>query len=57
MAQSLFQVQGLSRSFGEFQAVNPIDFHLNAGEIIILTGSNGGGKTTLLQTIAKYAGI
>jgi len=57
MAQSLLQVQGLSQSFGKFQAVNPIDFHLNVWEIIILTGPNGGGKTALLQTIANYAGI
>jgi ABC-2 type transport system ATP-binding protein len=51
MAQPLLQVKGLSRSFGEFQAVSPLDFHLNAGEIIILTGPNGGGKTTLLHCI------
>jgi ABC-2 type transport system ATP-binding protein len=51
MAQPLLQVKGLSRSFGEFQAVSPLDFYLNEGEIIILTGPNGGGKTTLLHCL------
>jgi ABC-2 type transport system ATP-binding protein len=52
MGQPLLQVIGLSRSFGEFQAVKPLDFNLNAGEIIILTGSNGAGKTTLLYCLS-----
>jgi ABC-2 type transport system ATP-binding protein len=51
MAQPLLQVIGLSRSFGEFQAVNSVSFQLNPGEIIILTGPNGGGKTTLLHCL------
>jgi ABC-2 type transport system ATP-binding protein len=51
MIQPLLQVKGLTRSFGEFQAVNSIDFTLNAGDIIILTGPNGGGKTTLLHCL------
>jgi len=52
MTQPLLQVIGLSRSFGEFQAVKPLDFIINAGEIIILTGSNGAGKTTLLYCLS-----
>jgi ABC-2 type transport system ATP-binding protein len=52
MTQSLLQAKRLSRSFGEFQAVKPLDFNLNAGEIVILTGSNGSGKTTLLYCLS-----
>ncbi len=48
MAQVLLYTIGLSRSFGEFQAVYPTDINLNAGEIVFLTGPNGAGKTTLL---------
>jgi ABC-2 type transport system ATP-binding protein len=44
----LLQTIGLSRSFGEFQAVNPLDINIYPGETIILTGPNGAGKTTLL---------
>jgi ABC-2 type transport system ATP-binding protein len=51
MTRPLLQVIGLSRFFGEFQAINPVNFQINAGEIIILTGPNGCGKTTLLQCL------
>jgi ABC-2 type transport system ATP-binding protein len=52
MAQPLLQAKGLSKSFGEFQAVKPLDFNINAGEIIVLTGPNGSGKTTLLYCLS-----
>jgi len=52
MVQPLLQAEGLSRSFGEFQAVKPLDFVINAGEIVILTGPNGAGKTTLLNCLS-----
>lgn len=52
MAQTLLQAQGLSRSFGEFQAVHALDLEIHAGEIIILTGPNGAGKTTLLHCMS-----
>ncbi len=52
MRNSLLDVRGLTRSFGEFQAVKPVDFEITAGEIIILTGPNGSGKTTLLHCLS-----
>ncbi len=48
MGHPLLQTIGLSRSFGEFQAVSSLDIKVYAGETIILTGPNGAGKTTLL---------
>ena len=52
MGNYLLEVKGLSRSFGEFQAVKPVDIDIAAGEIIILTGPNGSGKTTLLHCLS-----
>jgi ABC-2 type transport system ATP-binding protein len=52
MGNYLLDVKGLTRSFGEFQAVRPVDFEISAGEIIILTGPNGSGKTTLLHCLS-----
>src|SRR4030042_5538663 len=48
MTQPLLQAKGLTRSFGEFQAVHTLDLEIHPGEIVVLTGPNGSGKTTLL---------
>ena len=52
MDQALLQAVGLSRAFGDLQAVRPTQFGILAGEIIVLTGPNGAGKTTLLQCLS-----
>jgi ABC-2 type transport system ATP-binding protein len=52
MTHTLLQAIDLSRSYGEYQAVYPLDFTIDAGEVIILTGANGAGKTTLLYCLA-----
>ncbi len=50
--QPLLQVNGLYRSFGEFQAIKPLSFDLNGGEIVLLSGPNGAGKSTLLNCLS-----
>jgi ABC-2 type transport system ATP-binding protein len=48
----LLSASELSRSYGNFQALAPIQLDLHAGEIVALTGSNGAGKTTLLLCLS-----
>jgi len=52
MAQPVLKVNDLSRSFGGFQAIKPVSFELNSGEIAILSGPNGAGKSTLLYCLS-----
>jgi len=52
MGQPLLQAISLSRSYGDFQALKPLDFVIQAGEVVILTGPNGAGKTTLLNCLS-----
>ena len=42
----------ISRSFGKFQALAPVDLTLLEGQVIVLTGANGAGKTTLLHCLS-----
>jgi ABC-2 type transport system ATP-binding protein len=46
-------VQDLSKQYGEFVALAPTNFSVQAGEIVILSGQNGSGKTTLLTCITN----
>ena len=47
----LFQVTGLSHSFGGLKAVSHFDLTLKPGEIWGLIGPNGAGKTTVFNLI------
>ncbi len=45
-------VEGLSKRFGGFLAVDRISFEVREGEILGLIGPNGSGKTTTFNLIA-----
>lgn len=52
MSDPLLTASELSRSYGKFQALAPVDLALRGGEITALTGPNGAGKTTLLLCLS-----
>jgi ABC-2 type transport system ATP-binding protein len=47
-------VRGLTKSYGEFEALKGIDFELGAGEVFGLLGPNGAGKTTTIEILEGY---
>jgi ABC-type multidrug transport system ATPase subunit len=49
--QPILSVRGLSRSFGNQEAVHHLDLSVTAGERVALRGPNGSGKTTILRCI------
>ena len=48
----LLSVQGLTKKFGGFTAVESVSFDLAKGEILGLIGPNGSGKSTTFNVIA-----
>jgi len=48
---ALLTASQLSKTFGNFTAVNKVDIHINAGEMIALAGHNGAGKSTLMKML------
>ncbi len=49
---ALISVNGLSRHFGDYCAVNNVDFQLYPGEVLGLLGPNGAGKSTTLRILS-----
>jgi ABC-type branched-subunit amino acid transport system ATPase component len=49
---ALLEVTSLTKTFGQFRALDGIDFAVRAGTFHGLIGPNGSGKSTLLKTIA-----
>ena len=56
MPETLLQANNLSCSYGEFQALKPVDLALHAGELVVLAGQNGSGKSTLLLCLSGLLG-
>jgi spermidine/putrescine transport system ATP-binding protein len=51
---ALLDIQGVTRRFGEFTAVDRVSLGVEAGEFFTLLGPSGCGKTTLLRMIAGF---
>ncbi len=50
-AGAVCEAKGLTKTFGEFTAVNHIDFTIYQGEIFGLLGANGAGKSTTFKML------
>lgn len=49
--ESVVAVEGLTKTFGNFVAVDHISFSVNKGEIFGFLGANGAGKTTAMRML------
>ncbi|NDJ86147.1 MAG: ABC transporter ATP-binding protein [Chloroflexi bacterium] len=49
----MIEVQGLSKSFGEFRAVDNVTFSVEPGTVFALLGPNGAGKTTTIRMLTS----
>ena len=54
MSDQVIELRGVSKSFGDFQAVKSADFTIRRGEFFAMLGPSGCGKTTTLKMIAGF---
>lgn len=52
MSEALISARGLTKCYGDFTAVDAIDFDVAKGESFGLLGPNGAGKSTTMRIIA-----
>ena len=53
-ATHVLEMSNISKTFGEVQALQGVDFHVERNEIVGLLGDNGAGKSTLIKIITGY---
>jgi len=50
----MIKVEGLTRSYGDYIAVDQVSFQIGKGEVIGLLGHNGAGKTTIMKMLTGF---
>lgn len=54
MAKVVIETRGLSKYYGESQAIQDVGFTICEGEIVGLLGLNGAGKSTILKVLGCF---
>jgi len=50
----MIRLEGVTRTYGNFKAVDDVSITINSGEIVGLLGHNGAGKTTIMKMITGF---
>lgn len=50
----MLEAIGLTKKYGDFTALNPLDLRIEAGEVFCLLGANGAGKSTTIQLFLGF---
>ena len=48
---AFLEVKNIHKSFGSLRVLHGIDFSMEKGEVVVIIGSSGGGKTTFLRCL------
>ena len=48
----MIRLEGVTKRYGKFTAVHPLDLHVKRGELFGFLGPNGAGKTTTIRMVA-----
>ena len=48
----MIHLKGVEKQYGNFQALYPLDLHVQKGEVFGFLGPNGAGKTTTIRILS-----
>lgn len=51
---TMLEIQGLTKQFGHFTAVDDVSFSVGAGEVLGFLGPNGSGKSTTMKMVTGF---
>jgi ABC-2 type transport system ATP-binding protein len=54
MTAAAIRVEGLRKSYGDFEAVRGVSFEVAEGELLAMLGPNGAGKTTTIEILEGF---
>ena len=49
--EKILEMKDIVKDFGDFRAVDHVNFSMETGEIVAIIGPSGSGKSTLLRCI------
>jgi len=53
-SETMIEVEGLSKYYGDFIAVEDLTFSIRKGEVVAFLGPNGAGKSTTMKMLTGY---
>ncbi len=54
MSESILNISGLNAFYGKSHVLQEVSLSVNPGELVVVVGRNGMGKTTLLRSILAF---
>ena len=54
MTETLLQIQNLRKSFGSLDVLKGITTDIRKGEVVVMIGPSGGGKSAVAKLIARF---
>ena len=57
MSEPLVRATGLTKRFGDFTAVDGVDFDVTPGEVFGFLGPNGAGKSSTMKMIGAVSPV
>lgn len=51
MSNTIFEIRGLQKTFGDHKVLKNISFSVEKGEVVCIIGASGSGKSTMLRCL------